>query len=58
MIRLITAKTGLKPEDAYMLCSLQADLHVTQTVGRQQGHPLHDREEDHRQLIRNRQRER
>lgn len=37
MIRLITAKTGLKPEDAYMLCSLQADLHVTQTVDGNKG---------------------
>ena len=37
MIRLICAKTGLKPEDAYMLCSLQADLHVTQTVDGNKG---------------------
>jgi acetamidase/formamidase len=32
MIRLITERTGLSREDAYMLCSLAADLRVTQTV--------------------------
>ena len=37
MIRLITAKTGLSAPDAYMLCSLQADLHVTQTVDGNKG---------------------
>jgi len=37
MIRLITAKTGLAAADAYMLCSLQADLHVTQTVDGNKG---------------------
>ena len=37
MIRLITAKTGLSVADAYMLCSLQADLHVTQTVDGNKG---------------------
>ena len=37
MIRLITAKTGIKPEDAYMLCSLAGDLHVTQTVDGNKG---------------------
>jgi len=34
---LITAKTGLKPEDAYMLCSLKGDLHITQTVDGNKG---------------------
>ena len=37
MIRLITAKTGLAAADAYMLCSLQGDLHVTQTVDGNKG---------------------
>src|SRR4029450_6342046 len=37
MIRLISAKTGLSASDAYMLCSLQADLHVTQTVDGHKG---------------------
>jgi acetamidase/formamidase len=37
MIRLIGAKTGLSAADAYMLCSLQADLHVTQTVDGNKG---------------------
>jgi acetamidase/formamidase len=37
MIRLISAKTGLSAADAYMLCSLQADLHVTQTVDGNKG---------------------
>ena len=37
MIRLISAKTGLAAADAYMLCSLQADLHVTQTVDGNKG---------------------
>ena len=31
------AKTGLPAADAYMLCSLQADLHVTQTVDGNKG---------------------
>ena len=37
MIRLICAKTHLSAADAYMLCSLQADLHVTQTVDGHKG---------------------
>jgi len=37
MIRLISARTGLSASDAYMLCSLQADLHVTQTVDGNKG---------------------
>ena len=37
MIRLISTKTGLSAADAYMLCSLQADLHVTQTVDGNKG---------------------
>jgi acetamidase/formamidase len=32
MIKLIGETSGLAPEDAYMLCSLAADLHVTQLV--------------------------
>ena len=37
MIRLISAKTGLSAADAYMLCSLKGDLHVTQTVDGNKG---------------------
>jgi acetamidase/formamidase len=37
MIRLIRGKTGISAEDAYMLCSLAADLHVTQTVDGNKG---------------------
>jgi acetamidase/formamidase len=37
MIRLISAKTGLPAADAYMLCSLQADLHISQTVDGNKG---------------------
>jgi acetamidase/formamidase len=32
MIRLICERTSLSRADAYMLCSLAADLRVTQTV--------------------------
>ncbi len=51
MIRLISAKTGLSAADAYMLCSLQADLHVTRSRRRPQGHPLHDRAEGDRRVM-------
>jgi acetamidase/formamidase len=37
MIRLIGEVKGLSPEDAYFLCSLAADLHVTQTVNGSKG---------------------
>ena len=37
MIRLVVAKTGITPEDAYMLCSLAGDLAVTQTVDGNKG---------------------
>jgi acetamidase/formamidase len=37
MIRLIGEKAGLSKEDAYMLCSLAADLRVTQTVNGSKG---------------------
>jgi acetamidase/formamidase len=37
MIALIVARTTLTPEDAYQLCSLAADLHVTQLVNRSKG---------------------
>ena len=37
MIRLITDKTGLSASDAYMLCSLKGDLHITQTVDGNKG---------------------
>ncbi|QQS13134.1 MAG: acetamidase/formamidase family protein [Rhodospirillales bacterium] len=37
MIRFIRGKTGISAEDAYMLCSLAADLHVTQTVDGNKG---------------------
>jgi acetamidase/formamidase len=32
MIKLICARTGISREDAYTLCSLAADLRVTQVV--------------------------
>jgi acetamidase/formamidase len=37
MIKLIGEVTGLSREDAYMLCSLAADLRVTQTVNGSKG---------------------
>ena len=37
MIRLIVEKAGLSREDAYMLCSLAADLRITQTVNGSKG---------------------
>lgn len=37
MIALITARTKLTREEAYMLCSLAADLRVTQTVNGSKG---------------------
>jgi len=37
MIALIGEKTGLSSADAYMLCSLAGDLHVTQTVNGSKG---------------------
>ncbi len=37
MIAWIVARTGLAPEDAYMLCSLAGDLRVTQTVNGNKG---------------------
>ena len=37
MIKLICARTGLSREDAYTLCSLAADLRVTQVVNGSKG---------------------
>ena len=37
MIKLICARTGISREDAYTLCSLAADLRVTQTVNGSKG---------------------
>ena len=37
MIKFICEKTNLSKEDAYTLCSLAADLHVTQTVNGSKG---------------------
>src|SRR5258707_13518 len=37
MIKFIADTTGLAPADAYMLCSLGADLHVTQLVDGNKG---------------------
>jgi acetamidase/formamidase len=37
MIKLIGEMTNLSKEDAYTLCSLAADLHVTQTVNGSKG---------------------
>ena len=37
MIKLICARSGLSREDAYTLCSLAADLRVTQVVNGSKG---------------------
>jgi acetamidase/formamidase len=37
MIRLICERTNIAPEDAYMMCSLACDLHVTQLVDGNKG---------------------
>jgi acetamidase/formamidase len=37
MIGFITARSNLSARDAYMLCSLAADFHVTQTVNGEKG---------------------
>jgi acetamidase/formamidase len=37
MIKFIGERTNLSKEDAYTLCSLAADLHVTQTVNGSKG---------------------
>jgi len=37
MIRFITARTNLSPEQAYQFCSLAVDFHVTQTVNGEKG---------------------
>ena len=37
MIKLICARTGISREDAYRLCSLAADLRVTQVVNGAKG---------------------
>jgi len=37
MIALVVARTTLSADDAYMLCSLAGDMHVTQLVNRSKG---------------------
>jgi acetamidase/formamidase len=37
MIKLVCARTGISREDAYTLCSLAADLRVTQVVNGAKG---------------------
>ncbi len=37
MIALVSARTGITREEAYMLCSLAGDLRITQTVNREKG---------------------
>jgi acetamidase/formamidase len=37
MIDLIATRTGITREDAYSLCSLTADLHITQVVNGSKG---------------------
>jgi acetamidase/formamidase len=37
MLKFISARTGLSREDAYTLCSLAADLRVTQVVNGSKG---------------------
>ncbi len=41
MIKLICARTGISREDAYTLCSLAADLRVTQVVNGAKGIHVH-----------------
>ncbi len=45
MIKLICARTNLSREDAYTLCSLAADLRVTQVVNGTKGIHVHAGEE-------------
>ncbi len=45
MIKLICARTGISREDAYTLCSLAADLRVTQVVNGSKGIHVHAGEE-------------
>jgi acetamidase/formamidase len=37
MIDFLVTEKGMKRDDAYMLCSVAADLHVTQTVDQTKG---------------------
>ena len=37
MIKLVSQRAQISSEDAYMLCSLAADLRITQTVNREKG---------------------
>jgi acetamidase/formamidase len=37
MIAMIAQRTGISPEDAYRLCSLAADLRITQVVNVSKG---------------------
>lgn len=37
MIKLVVEMSGLSPQDAYSLCSIAADLRVTQTVDGNKG---------------------
>lgn len=37
MIAVVSARTGITREQAYMLCSLAGDLRITQTVNREKG---------------------
>lgn len=37
MIALVSARSGISRENAYMLCSLAGDLRITQTVNREKG---------------------
>ena len=37
MITLVSQRTGISRAEAYMLCSLAADLRITQTVNREKG---------------------
>jgi acetamidase/formamidase len=37
MITVVSQRSGISREQAYMLCSLAADLRITQTVNREKG---------------------
>jgi acetamidase/formamidase len=37
MIELVSKRAGISRENAYMLCSLAGDLHLTQTMNHEKG---------------------
>ena len=41
MVELVAQEAGIKKQEAYALCSLAADVRVTQVVNGSKGHPRH-----------------